>query len=275
MKNSPELPLWQSFLWIVGSSLLISGAAYRYLHKKPAKVESPLQQISYIVQTGLQKEALHADYLAELLGLSSDSPTLFSDFDEESAQKMLLSSFVIKEASVKKIVPNMVYIDYSVRKPMGWIGDFVNTAIDQDGYVFPVSPFFSPKKLPEFYLGKEGLNEAFDGKDPTFSIPLRGRYIELAYKVLDLFHAQENEFFTIKRIDVSQAFYPTLGKRGITVLIENKGNSLHFLRMSTAHVAKEVANYLSLRPHLEETDLDKSQRVIDLRLPQLAFIDGM
>lgn len=43
--------------------------------------------------------------------------------------------------------------------------------------------------------------------------------------------------------------------------------------MSTAHVAKEVANYINLRPHLEETDLGKDQRVIDLRLPQLAFVD--
>ncbi|MBX9924039.1 MAG: hypothetical protein K2Y01_08005 [Rhabdochlamydiaceae bacterium] len=273
MKDSPELPVWQSVLWIIGSSLLISGGGYRYLHKKPVKMESPLLQISYIVQTGLQKEVLHADYLAELLGLSFDNPTQLSDFDEESAQKALLSSAIIKEASVKKILPNMVYIDYSVRKPMGWIADFVNTAIDQEGYVFPVSPFFSPKKLPEFYLGKEGLVEAFQGKDPAFAFPLQGRYIDLAYNVLDLFQKQGNESFTIKRIDVSQAFYPTLGKRGIVVLIENGNNSLHFLRMSTAHVAKEVANYLNLRPHLEETDLGKDQRVIDLRLPQLAFVD--
>lgn len=273
MKGSPELPVWQSVLWILGSILLISGGGYRYLHKKPVKMESPLLQISYIVQTGLQKEVLHTDYLAELLSLSSDSPTQLSDFDEESARQALLASSLIKDASVKKILPNMIYIDYSVRKPIGWIADFVNTAIDQDGYMFPVSPFISPKKLPEFYLGKDGLKEAFLEKDPAFSTPLQGRYIDMAYKVLNLFQHQEQESFTIKRIDVSQAFYPTLGKRGIVVLIENKDKSCHFLRMSTAHVAKEVVNYLNLRSHLEGVDTEKAQRVIDLRIPQLAFVD--
>jgi hypothetical protein len=236
-------------------------------------MDSPLLQISYIVQTGLQKEVLHSDYLAELLDLSSDQPTLLPDFDEESARNALLSSPLIKEASVKKILPNMVYIDYCVRKPVCWISDFVNTAIDQEGHMFPVSPFLSPKKLTEFYLGKEGLKESFREKDPTFDSPLKGRYIDLAYKILNLFQNQEKESFAVKRIDVSQAFYPTLGKRAVVVLIENENNSCHFLRMSTAHVEQEVVNYRNLRAHLDSATIEKQQTVIDLRIPKLAFID--
>jgi hypothetical protein len=230
-------------------------------------MDSDALQISYIVQTGLQKEVVHSDYLAQLLDLSSDKPTLLRDFNEDSARTALLSSPLMKEVSVKKIPPNMVYIDYCVRKPVCWIADFVNTVMDQEGYMFPVSPFFSPKKLTELYLGQEGLKESFQGGSPAFTYPLKGRYIDLAYKVLDLFQQQEKASCTIKRIDVSQAFYPTLGKRGVVVLIEN-GEHTHFLRMSTARLEQEVAHYKILRSHL-----GKTQTVIDLRSLQLAFID--
>jgi len=282
MKKSKELPLLHSIFWIVASTFLISGVSHKLLHRyfgeKSIKEEAILHPLSYIVQTGLQKEALHSDYLAELLGLSQDAPTLFTEFDEGAAEQKLLTSPLFSQVKVKKIPPNMVYVDYTVRKPIGWAADFVNTVVDKDGYLFPMAPFFSPKKLPEIYLSTEGVQNA------SFENPLQGKLFELALQVLNLFDGCEKESFRVKRVDVSQSFFPTLGKRGIVVILENDlvedVTSVHFLRLSTRSFSQEITNYQTLRPRLLETEKEKlflgekiKERIIDLRLPQLAFVD--
>jgi hypothetical protein len=289
MKKSPRLPLWQSIFWIVGSALFVSGASHKtiqyYFIKKP-KMEPVVENtVSYIVQTGLQKEALHSDYLAELMDLSADKPTLYAEFDEEKAQEKLLASPLFQEAKVKKVSPNTVYVDYAIRKPVGWVLDFVNTVLDKEGHLFPMAPYFSPKKLPEIYLGQEGIHDACLNETPSFQTPLKGKYLDLALKVLSLFNEVEKDFFRVQRVDVSQAFWKTLGKRGIVVTIENQlsepeATSIHFLRLSTLNFAKEIANYLNLRESLLEAEKEKvlmgehlKERIIDLRISQLAFVE--
>ena len=60
---------------------------------------------------------------------------------------------LIKKASIKKIPPGTLYIEYQMRVPLAYLGDYTNTALDEEGYLFPFSPFFTPKKLPIIYLG--------------------------------------------------------------------------------------------------------------------------
>ena len=271
----------QAVCWIVGSTFIFSFLAYHGLQiyfgkQSTGKKLREDSSISYIVQTGFQKEALHSDYLAELLGLSVDQPTPFASFDVQGAQEKLRKNApVIQEANIKKIAPNMVYIDYTVRRPVALVGDFINAAVDREGYLFPLSPFFSPKNFPEFYLGKEESLEEM----PSFQKPLQGRHFELALTLLSLLQQQEKEFdFFIQRIDVSKASAPSLGKREIVVIIETHGVS-HFLRLSVKpkQFTQEIANYFQLYPTLIEEDASsksagKKQRVIDLRISQLAFI---
>ncbi len=40
-----------------------------------------------------------------------------------------------------------------MRTPYAYIGEFANTAIDKEGYLFPFRPFFTPKNLPILYIG--------------------------------------------------------------------------------------------------------------------------
>ena len=141
------------------------------------------------------------------------------------------------------------------------------------------APFFSSKKLPEIYLGEEGVKESFAEKKPSFETPLQSKYTELSFQILTLLTDHGKDLFMIKKIDVSHAFAQTLGKREIVIILENtlpEGISTHFLRISPKEFAKELANYLSLRPRLLESEnLEKGavkQKVIDLRLSKLAFI---
>ncbi len=148
-----------------------------------------------------------------------------------------------------------------------------------------MAPYFSPKKLPEIYLGKEGIQASCLGQGASFQNPLNGEYLDLALKVLSLFKGGEKDFFRVKRVDVSQAFMATLGKKGIVVVLENElkepeATSTHFLRLSTLNFSKEIANYLNLRKSLLEAEKEKvlmgeylKEKIIDLRLSQLAFIE--
>ena len=148
----------QALSWIVGSSIVFSigahkGIKYWFSQKKEAATPNVVE---YIVQTGPCKEALDSEYLIEVLDLSVDKPALFKTFDTKAAEDKLYADSLIEQVAVKKIKPNMVYIDYTLRKPIAKASDFYNAALDKEGVLFPIHPFFSPKKLPEIYLGEIG-----------------------------------------------------------------------------------------------------------------------
>lgn len=271
----------QALSWVVGSSLVFAPLAHKgiryYFAKKSGRIKRG--SIEYVVQTGIHKEALDSVYFCELLDLSIDKPVSFKEFDVEKAEQTVLKSPLIDKAIVKKIKPNMVYIDYSLRKPLARAGDFYNAAIDKEGTLFPMHPFFSPKRLPEIYLGE---------KEKLFGESLSGESLDLAFAVLEAF--PEGERGSICQIDVSKAFEKTLGTKEIIVMLEEevpmRGGFVmktckYFLRLSTRGYLKEIENYLRLRPHLREAEKgeeavlpEKTKEVtVDLRLSQFAFIE--
>jgi len=257
---SKRIPLVEALTWIIGSTLFVTGGTYNglknYLKHRYQTRSDPEYYLSRIIQTGPQREPLNTAYLAELMHIAVDPPTPLGRFDPAQAARSLLRSPVIKEASVKLIEPDTVYVDYTVRQPIAWLYDFSNVAIDEAGYLFPVSPFFTPKKLPEIYLSVNHM---------AWNRPLEGKEIELALSILKLVSKLD---FSLKRVDVSKAFAESLGVREIVLIAEDGGFS-HYLRLSLKNYPQELGNYLELRPRLSP----KSQ-IIDLRIPQLGFIQN-
>jgi hypothetical protein len=248
--------LVQSLTWVIGSALLITGGTYKGLKIYHRQHRTTAQTyLCRIVQTGPQREALKTTYLAELMGISADRPVTVAAFDPLLARKRLLSSPLIKEAKVKLTAPDTVYVDYTVRQPVAWLYDFDNIALDEEGYPFPVSPFFSPKKLPEIYLG---IRNFYWGR------PLKVRNAELALTILQLLNRLSLQ---VKRLDVSKAFQPSLGRREVVLILDEQGFT-KALRLTPKNIAQELGNYLELRPKLPPT-----AQIIDLRIPQLAFIE--
>ncbi len=245
----------QALCWIVGSMLIIPGAAIKGMRV----FWTPLQKIDYlcrVVQTGPQKEALKTPYLAEVINLSADQPILAKQFDPETAQKKLQLSPVIKKAQVKVIKPDTVYIDYTVRQPCAWLYDFDNIALDEEGVPFPIIPFFTPKRLPEIVLGIQTF---------AWNTPIKEEKVELALKLLS---ALQKESLHVLRIDVTASTKPSLGQREIVVLVDENGFS-KFLRLTPKNFTQELGNYLELRK-----TLPPEKQIIDLRIPQLAFISS-
>lgn len=282
---SKKISYTRALSWIVGSSIIISFVGHRIFHHN-IKVKKKLEPevLSYILQTGPQKEALLSDYLTERLDLSVDKPVKFADFDPVQARKVLEKAPVIAEVEVKKIAPNIVYVDYAVRKPFVWVTDYHNAALDKEGTVIPAYPFFSPKKMTKVYFGKESPPLQKYGEK------IEGRFWDLALSVLETLQEQGKDLFFIKQIDISEAWAPSLGRREIIVSLENDlylsseetpCQSTHFLRLTPKKYKEEIAHYLTLREHLLEAEKEEvvptgskrlRDKTVDLRLSQLAYI---
>lgn len=303
--RKPQLPLVTALAWIVLSTVFISGTAYSglkyYLRHQHFKATDPKSRITVIVQTGPQKEALKTSYLAELMELSLDRPITTFRFDAVKAREKLLKSPVIKEAKVQLVKPAAVYVDYTVRQPVAWLYDYSNTAIDAEGYIFPVTPFFTPKRLPEIYLSLAPFgmpSPASHLPRGTWNAPLKGKAVDLAFALLALLtDPAHRSAFPLKRIDVSNAFAESYGQREVVVTLEEEivrqeaDREVRFLfpyllRLSTKNYAQELGNYLKLRekllekeeemirlPHEGKTLVQAPEKVIDFRIPQLAFLD--
>ncbi|MBS0649779.1 MAG: hypothetical protein JSR93_01330 [Verrucomicrobia bacterium] len=300
-----QIPLVHALAWIVGSALLVSGTSHLCIkhfmkNRSYAQGKAP-QVIQTMVQTGPQREALKTEYLAELLGISADFPPLAANFDLKAAELKLRACPLIADAQVKLLKPSTLYVDYTIRQPVAWAGDYENIAIDKAGYLFPFRPFFSPKNLPEIYMGLGPFGEQSEESDKPvaeWNQPLAGKYAELALNLLNLLNEpQVQELFTVKRIDVSKAFSESYGTREIILIAEDlipinsNGKQIQYLfpkilRLSTKNYAAELGNYLKLRPQLIENQragiklspddngtIRQKETIIDFRIPNLAFID--
>ncbi len=304
-KQPVMLPLTHALAWIVGSAFVVSVSAHlgfkAYFAHEYHKACDPRYLMRTLVQTGPQKQALKTEYLAQLMGISSDLPPNALTFDLKKARENLMSSPLIESAELKLIAPSTLYVDYTIRQPIAQLYDYENIVIDKEGYPFPLRPFLTPKVLPEIYLGLPSFRESErDSKCSVFQwgVPLKGKDVDLALHLIALFSdPQIRDLFLVKRIDVSRAFAESYGSREIVVLVEDKvllqqeGRVLEYvfpkiLRLSTQNYSKDLGNYLSLRsqllieerasiPSLLKAD-DPSfakPKIIDLRIQNLAFID--
>src|SRR5580700_2131181 len=230
-KTAAKLPLTHALTWIVVSTFFIGGTSNvflkRYLKKRPSE-----HAIHCIIQTGPQREALKTEYLAECIGIASDRPPDAATFNFDEARERLLQSPLISQAEVKLASPQALYIDYTVRRPIAYVEDYENVVLDKEGYLFPFTPFFSPKNLPAIYFGLGPFSE--------WSTPLKGKYVDLAFDILArVTGPKAPDLFFVKRIDVSHAFADSYGTREIVILAEDS--------MILSFEGKETRFYLPRR----------------------------
>lgn len=239
------------FATIVFASLCLASGTYFYrLYQEKNACRVAGVPIQIIAQTGPEKEALKTAYLAELLGLSGDEES--QGIREKVAEEKLLKSPVIQEASVKRIAPGILSIDYSLRKPYVFLADYENLALDREGHPFPFSPFYTPKNMPQLHLGQ---------RVTQWSVPVENR--ALAFEILKHLESRM-DFFQVESLDVTQAKHPSLGCREV-ILVLRAEEGKHYLRLTPLGYQEELERYLLLQP----VDGD---HIVDLRLPKLAFI---
>lgn len=284
MSASVKLPWRKALAWIFFSTLFISGAfgagvLYWHYHKIERASDSRYTLVA-IMQACDSHEPLQTNYLAELLGLSVDQSVNLYRFNTHEAVQRLLRCPLIKTAEVKKIFPGMIHVKYSLRKPGAYIVDYLNAAMDDEGNLIPTKPFYTPKNLPEIYLG---LPAGLIAGGSVFS-----EKTALAQEVLK--EADQINFLTpcrLRRIDVSKAFSKHLGEREIVLTFETCVSSsekmespvrlVSIIRFYPNNWRAQLIKYSILHERLVEEAFAafskvKGRYVIDMRISELAFI---
>lgn len=241
----------KAFLIIACATLVVSGASYLIFY--PLHTKKQPSCIEKIIQN--QKEGLLPAGLVSLLGLKSTQP--LDSYDCEEGIKKLKETHAIAQAKIIKLKPSTLFIDYTLRSPIGYVGDLVNTAVDEEGLLFPVYPFYTPKRLPEIYFGLPSLKEYWGRK-------LGKRKMQI---VSELLHSLRGK--TVTRIDLSLLDEPTLGKREI-ILCVKAGKYTHTLRLHPTEYLMQLENYAALEKTLFKSE--KVSAIIDLRIPDCAYI---
>ena len=261
---------------------------YGYIHKKRALDDRFL--LKKIIQTGPEKKALSTQLLAKILDLSSDRPTNLYAFSTEKAEALLKSYMLIESASVSKVFPDTLYIDYTAKSPWLRLIDYSNAALDKKGILIPLSPFYEPRVLCPIYLGlppfgEEGIN---------WGTKLTGKKIKLAYQLHDFFLSDERaKEFTLERLDVSRAYAKSCGKREIIVYLQQQkkiltegswrlGSHHWILRLPRENCEKRFYDFCEIVPDLIAENVSRGfedsakvhfdARIIDLRLDQMGFV---
>ena len=277
-----KLPLNHALLWILVSTLLISGSVFMgwlyYLHVRELRLQDNQYNITTLVQKVLPSNQLKTSYLAELLDLSVDRPLNLYQFNSKEGEKRLNISPLIQRSNIRKIRPNALLIDYQMREPLAYLGDCTNTAIDEQGVIFPYRPFYPAKNLPTIYLN-------LNAKDIKWGDSLKNHELmQCVFSFLKNFKKLPAHQFFLKQLDVTNIDADSYGQREIVIVLEgllskiDPKNSFHlYLRLNPDFYQKNLIHFLTLVNQPEKIQLLKINKqnkilIIDLRLPFLAFI---
>ncbi len=268
-----RLPLYKALLIIVGSmtcvGLVGKASLDFYLARKIKGEQGDTKCIYELYQSSGTTERLSTSYLSETLGLSSDKPTSLRVFDTKKAQQRLLQSPMIRYAHVSKKHTNGLTVRYHMRKPFMAFGDIYNAAVDEEGRVFPMRPYYAPKKLPTMYLGQV---------PSAFGESIQGELFDTVKTIYTSLHQYKiTEVCSIEAIDVSMLAETSLGKKGIVLVLTNPYGR-HYLRLHHKHYEQSIANYKEMLGDVliqEKEAFEKAPvtKIIDLRIPGYAYVD--
>jgi len=262
--SSDKLTLKRAFLWVLLSVLAVSGTStfgwLYYLHWKESLISNTRYTIRVIAQTSPPGTHLDSEFFAEVLGLSRDHPTNLYAFHVKEGERRLKSHPLIKQVHIRHVPPETLHIDYEVRTPIAYLGDFVNVALDDERVMIPFQPFFTPKNLPKLYLG---LNQ-----EAVWGERLADPRLQLAE---DILKALQDLGISVKTLDLSRMFAASYGSREIIAAVEE--TTLHqriyrTLRLSHLHPLGSIEAYTIYRDQFQ----DATSKIIDLRIKDLAFI---
>lgn len=278
-----QYPLRNGIRFILLITLVISGLPWAvwvgYGLYLEWRAKDPANHIVAIVQKSSEPGILKNDFLAEVLGLSYDNPNNLYGFNTPSAEKRLMHSPVIKSAKVKKIPPGTIYVDYQPRKPIAFLGDQTNTALDEEGIPFPFKPYFTPKKLPIIFIGLAQT----DHYPADWGKPILSPHMHIALKLLkNITQVIKNKGYKLIALDLSNYTASSFGQREIVIILENQFQTSEnetqmvpakplYVRLNAENYGLAFGNFLELDKLLKSRS-EKLPKVVDLRVPHYAYL---
>jgi len=245
------------FLWVGLSICIVSLPVYLYLFVQ--KEKTPIYLTTLIQKThGL--DSVSARFFSDYLGLYPyGMPLKIKRLDAKKIEKKLRDFPIFQDVDVEFTPQGELLVTYDLRKPLFYLRDYNNCALDFEGRVLPLVPFYSPKKLPHIYLGLQRLlwNQSHD--------------IELASSIIRYFNHDRLQLFELKLIDLSKLKALVPSHREVILTLSISGH-LHYLRINPGHWHRALNRYIRL---FEEAKLSKTldQDVIfDARISKFATL---
>lgn len=234
MIREKKIPLKRALIAILLSVVIVSGPFFLVWGMNHYMLSTRRANSAYnvvaIAQHCTSGEPLLTGQLAALLGITKEH-NLFS-LDFQALSKKLLDCPVIKEATVRPIVPSIVCVEYATRQPIAAVADIADAGIDAENVLFPLYPFFSKKRLPKIYLGMSSTDVEW-GK-------LENAELRLAQEILSC--------NAVACIDVCNAFAASSGRREVVLTMDNGT----LVRLNSDSWKKEAALFFTLLPRLPE-----------------------
>jgi cell division septal protein FtsQ len=212
-------------------------------------------KIIAIAQRNRGEEKVPTIYLEEILGLSSNTPTNLYAFTIREATKKLQEIGIFKDVHVARLRPGVISVSYTLRKPIAIMGDFENRAIDVDGRLFPIKPFFTDKKLPEIVLGSYDFER-----------------LKFAMSILDATKSTLSSKYEIVRIDVREVYGRSANKEIVLIVLDTARQGQILIRLDYHKPEVGLKRFLAMETLLNSDKKDSSCQVVDLRIPQIALI---
>ncbi|MEW5907699.1 MAG: FtsQ-type POTRA domain-containing protein [Patescibacteria group bacterium] len=177
---------------------------------------------------------------------------IFLASKEEIKNHLLENFHRIKSVSVRKDLPDSILVEVKERKPETLFCKDYNCAfIDEEGYIFEESPFFSGKIYLKFFDEREGN---------FFSIKKQLLALEEYKKLLDFTNLLINDNIEITEI--------VLKKDGIYHLKSDEG---WYLILNNSNNPESAYNNLKLTLETQIKEMRRGLEYIDLRLPNKVF----
>jgi hypothetical protein len=123
-------------------------------------------------------------------------------------------------------------VEYKLRQPIFAWGFLTNTLVDEEGVLFPGSPYFTPKKLPLLYLPIEGKAV------PRWGHTIAGSHFETAKEILQF----SKDKIPLSLMDLEKKDQLSLGEREIVLKGEGK-----YIRLPSENWQEGIQNYLKIR----------------------------
>ncbi len=259
-----KMPLKKALLYVLFSVIIIWGTLFLtwLIHRAilVKRSQDPRYNIVALVQTTQGTNTLQNWQIAELLDLSCDNRQNLYMFDPKEASDKLMGHSCIQKANVRRQPPGIILVDYLLREPVAYLAEYSNVAVDKERYPFLHRPYFTPKILPELYIGANDL---------TFFSPLDSDEALLAFRLLD--SAKKILPYRIRRIDTQNAYKKNAGMREVIVIVD-EGKKERILRMNPHGFDASLATFMELHSTFEGINPSCESQIIDLRTPSIALV---
>jgi hypothetical protein len=251
MKSLPKV------LFIFASLCVVSLPTYLYLY---GKKETKPKVLTTLIQKTSFSTPISPRFFSDYLMLNPSGKWLeISKLDETKIENKLKEFPIFDKIQAHILSTGELEIAYDLKKPQFLLADFTNLAIDPKGSIFPLRPFFPPKKIPQVYLGIQSI----DWKSIN--------NIKKALQIQKILDEILDDEIDIEMIDLSNQDHKVSSLKQIVVTLSYKGIK-HYLRLSPDHLEKALLRYLTLYKENDLNEFLSSNLVFDARFKKFATL---